>query len=152
MTMSQKQDLTVLGEYDQIRETCDFVCKGARLAGFDETAVFHIELACDEACTNIIEHAYGDEKPGLINISYETADNKFIVTFHDNGRTFDPDSVPLPPTVQADAATDTALHETLKEGGLGLHFMRQLMDSVTFQSDPQEGNTLIMVKELPESE
>jgi anti-sigma regulatory factor (Ser/Thr protein kinase) len=72
------------------------------------------------------------------------------VTFHDNGRTFDPDSVPIPPTVQADAATDATIHETLKVGGLGLHFMRQLMDSVTFQSDPKQGNTLIMVKKLPE--
>jgi anti-sigma regulatory factor (Ser/Thr protein kinase) len=148
--MSQKQVLTVSGQYDQVRETCDFVCEGARAAGFDETAVFHIELACDEACTNIIEHAYGDEKTGLIHISYETEDEQFIITFHDNGRTFDPDTIPLPPTVQADAATDSTIRETLKAGGLGLHFMRQLMDSVTFQSDPQQGNTLIMVKKLPD--
>ena len=150
--MSQKQVLTVSGQYDQIRESCDFVCEGAKMAGFDETAIFHIELACDEACTNIIEHAYGDEGKGLIHISYETDGDRFIVTFHDNGRTFDPDSVPIPPTVQADAATDATIHETLKVGGLGLHFMRQLMDSVTFQSDPKQGNTLIMVKKLPDGQ
>jgi serine/threonine-protein kinase RsbW len=152
MTMSHKQVLTVLGQYDQIRETCDFVCEGAREAGFDEATVFHIELACDEACTNIIEHAYADEDRGLIHISYETEADQFIVTFHDNGRTFDPNSIPLPLTVQADTATDATIHETLKEGGLGLHFMRQLMDHVTFQSDPKQGNTLIMVKKLPDHE
>jgi serine/threonine-protein kinase RsbW len=119
------------------------------MAGFDEKAVFHIELACDEACTNIIEHAYGNEETGLIKISYETDNDRFIITFRDNGRTFDPDTVPLPPTIQADSNTDAAIHETLKEGGLGLHFMRQLMDSVTFHSDPQQGNTLIMIKKLP---
>lgn len=150
--MSQKQILTVLGQYDQIRETCDFVCEGARKAGFDETTVFHIELACDEACTNIIEHAYGKEETGMINVTYETKSDEFIITFQDNGRTFDPDTVPIPLTVQTDAATDATIHETLKEGGLGLHFMRELMDSVTFQSDPQQGNTLIMIKKLPDQE
>jgi serine/threonine-protein kinase RsbW len=150
--MSQKQILTVVGQYDQIRETCDFVCEGAKKAGFDETTVFHIELACDEACTNIVEHAYGNEEMGMINVSYEMQNDEFIITFQDNGRAFDPDSVPIPLTVQTDAATDATIHETLKEGGLGLHFMRELMDSVTFQSDPQQGNTLIMIKKLPDQE
>jgi serine/threonine-protein kinase RsbW len=39
--------------------------------------------------------------------------------------------------------------ESLPEGGLGLYFMRKLMDQVTFQFDEQNGNVLTMVKRRP---
>ena len=149
--MTDKHVLTVVGQYTQVQETCAFVCEGARTAGFDEQAVFHIELACDEACTNIIEHAYGGDTTGMIQVSYEADDEHFIITFHDNGRSFDVNSVPIPSTFQDDTNTEK-IHETLKVGGLGIHFIRQLMDEVTFQSDPQQGNTLTLVKKLPHSE
>ncbi len=146
--MTHKHVLTVLGQYDQVRETCDFVCEGARAAGFDEKAVFHIELACDEACTNIIEHAYGADRSGFIRVSYEIDDSHFIVIFHDNGRSFDIGNVSTPSTYQTNIKHEN-LHETLKIGGLGIHFMRQLMDDVIFQSHPPHGNTLILRKKLP---
>jgi anti-sigma regulatory factor (Ser/Thr protein kinase) len=150
--MGQKHVMTVAGQYEQIRQTCEFVCDGARTAGFDEAAVFHIELACDEACTNIVEHAYGQEIDGEISVSYEVQDDQFVITYHDQGRGFDPDSVPVPPTVQNTGSTEEAVHETLQVGGLGIHFMRELMDDVIFQSDPQQGNTLIMIKKLPDQQ
>ena len=61
-----------------------------------------------------------------------------IISIHDNGRPFDPSTVPDPP-IGADL-------ENLPEGGLGLYFMRRLMDQVTFQFDEQNGNVLTMVK------
>ena len=147
--MGQKHVLTIRGRYEQIRETCEFVCDGARKAGFDETDIFHIELACDEACTNIIEHAYGDEGKGQIIVSYEEDGAEFVITFHDNGRSFDPADVPEPPSIANTLSADDIMHETLKVGGLGIHFMRKLMDQVSFASDPQKGNTLTMIKKIP---
>ncbi|MCB8942136.1 MAG: ATP-binding protein [Ardenticatenaceae bacterium] len=147
--MTHKHVLTIQGQYEQIREACEFVCDGARTAGFDEQTIFHVELACDEACTNIIEHAYEENPQGQIRISYETDKGNFIVTFHDNGRSFNINSVPTPSTL-LDTPPDN-LHESLKIGGLGIHFMRQLMDEVLFQSDPQQGNTLTLIKQLPVS-
>lgn len=140
----------MVGQYEQVQETCKFVCEGAKTAGFDDQAIFHIELACDEACTNIIEHAYGDDTSGTIRVSYEVADTNFIITFHDNGRSFDANNVPTPSTVQENTDPDTT-YDNLKVGGLGIHFMRQLMDDVIFHSDPQAGNTLTLVKKIPDS-
>lgn len=117
---------------------------GAAECGLDQTAVFHIELACDEACTNIIEHAYGGEDEGEIHVSWQLNGSSFIITFHDNGRSFDPASVPqpaLPPT-----AMDPLDLDNVKVGGLGIHFMRQLMDEVQFHFDAKKGNTLTLVK------
>jgi serine/threonine-protein kinase RsbW len=144
--MSQQQQLTVPGRYDQIRAVCEFVAAGAKAAQFDEDAIFHIELACDEACTNIIEHAYGSEDAGPIMVKWQIISDRFIITFTDKGDAFDPDTVPLPPSPQA--ITDLDDLDSLKVGGLGLHFMKKLMDDVAFQFDKKEGNQLIMVKHL----
>ncbi len=145
--MGVKHVLTVPGRYEEIQKICQFVADGAAECGLDETAVFHIELACDEACTNIIEHAYGGEDKGEIHISWQMKDSSFTVTFHDNGRSFNPDAVPepaLPPT-PPDPTSPPDI-DNVKVGGLGIHFMRQLMDDVEFHFDKKEGNTLVLVK------
>ncbi len=138
--MGKKHVLTVPGLYDEIKTICQFVTQGAAAAGMDETAVFHIELACDEACTNIIEHAYAGESGGKITVSWQVLDDLFVITVNDNGRRFEPGQIPTPPT------TDNI--EKVKIGGLGIHFMRKLMDDVSFSFDPQTGNELIMKKKI----
>lgn len=129
--------LTVPGRYEEIKHVCQFVAGGAEQAGLDEADIFHVELACDEACTNVIEHAYGGENVGDIFISWQIRGDCFTITIHDNGRAFDPEEVAGPPPL-----------ENLKAGGLGLHFMRTLMDDVRFTFDKQTGNTLVMVKKI----
>lgn len=138
--MGKKHVLTVPGLYDEIKNICQFVAQGAEAAGLEETAVFHIELACDEACTNVIEHAYGGEGNGKIKVSWQVQGDMFIITVNDTGGHFDPGEIPPPPT------TDNI--ENVKIGGLGIHFMRKVMDDVSFDFDPQSGNKLIMKKKI----
>jgi serine/threonine-protein kinase RsbW len=144
--MSDKRVLTFPGRYEKIKQICQFVAHGAAQAGLDETAIFHVELACDEACTNIIEHAYGGEDVGEIIVSWHIKGSQFTVTLHDNGRSFDPENVP-PPPIPADNPSEADV-EKLKVGGLGIHFMRNLMDEVTFEFDQKKGNTLTLVKKI----
>ncbi|MCA9944134.1 MAG: ATP-binding protein [Ardenticatenaceae bacterium] len=142
--MGVKHVLTVPGRYEEIQKICQFVAEGAAQSGLDETAIFHIELACDEACTNIIEHAYEGEDKGSIHISWQLTGSSFTITFHDNGRSFDPKAVPTPTLPPAPATSPDI--DQVKVGGLGIHFMRQLMDDVQFYFDEDAGNTLILVK------
>lgn len=140
--MASKKNLTFPGRYDQIREACEFVVSGAEEAGFDPDEIFRIQLACDEACTNIIEHAYGAEDAGQIQISWQFKQGAFTIELRDNGRPFRPETVPYPS--MPDSADNV---DELKVGGLGLHFMRSLMDEVEFSFD-KDGNRLVMVKYL----
>jgi serine/threonine-protein kinase RsbW len=140
MFMGKKHVLTVPGLYDEVKTICQFVTQGAAAAGMGKTAVFHIELACDEACTNVIEHAYRGESGGNITVSWQIIDDIFVITVNDNGRRFEPGQIPTPPV--ADNI------EEIKIGGLGIHFMRKLMDDVSFSFDPQSGNELIMKKKI----
>jgi anti-sigma regulatory factor (Ser/Thr protein kinase) len=136
--------LIIPGRYDKIQQACRFVAQGAVEAGLDHTAVFHIELACDEACTNVIEHAYTAEDVGEIMVKWEVRGGRFIITIHDHGRAFDPSQVPVPPTTAAEMMAD-GLEGLPKVGGLGVHFMRKLMDDVQYHFDAN-GNTLTLVK------
>ena len=146
--MVDERVLTVPGSYKEIRRICEFVAAGAAQAGFDETTIFHLELCCDEASTNIIEHAYGEEGVGNIVIRYRLSDDDFTIVMQDNGQAFDPGAVPPPPAIAKNEASAEELTSQLRIGGHGLHFIRNLMDEVHFTSDRRQGNQLIMIKKL----
>ena len=146
--MAHEQVLVVPGRYNEIKRICEFVAAGAAEAGFDDNTILHLELCCDEASTNIIEHAYGKEDAGNIVISYEVADDEFTIVLRDNGQAFDPANVPPPPAVSHESIPLDELANQMRIGGLGLHFIRNLMDEVTYTADGRQGNRLVMVKKL----
>lgn len=147
--MGKKKSLTFPGRYDEIKNICAFVTQGAANAGLNETAVFHIELACDEACTNIIEHAYEGEDKGHIVVSWQVDGTQFRITLQDNGRSFNPADVP-DPSIPAENKSGRSEIEVdqLQVGGLGIHFMRKLMDEVTFEFNDHSGNQLTLTKNI----
>ena len=145
--MPRVRRLTVRGRYENIPLITAFVAEAAEAAGLDEDAVFHCQMAVDEACTNVIEHAYGGEDIGDIEITCLIEPGSCTIRIVDHGQPFDPDSVP-PPRATEDIGD-------LQPGGIGLHLMRKFMDEVSFDFSPGQ-NTLTMVKrqavEVPPSE
>jgi serine/threonine-protein kinase RsbW len=114
------------------------VREAAEAAGFDESALYEIELAIDEACANVVRHAYGDGVSGDMEVSCYLEGSDFVVQVRDWGMAFNPDEIP-DPDVNAPLEERTL-------GGLGLFLIKQFMDSVQFSFDPERGNTLTMVK------
>lgn len=147
---SSQDTITISARFKNLKKIRAFIEKYARKAGFDESDTYKIQLAVDEACTNIIEHAYQKEDEGDIICACEYNEEKLTIQLVDYGRSFDPERIE-PPDLQS----------TLKDrktGGLGLFFIRQLMDEVSFKIMPEgkppsgEGqinhtaNVLVMVK------
>ena len=130
--------LKFLGNYENLAKICDFVVLEAKDAGLSEKAVYAVQLAVDEACSNIIEHAYGGEGMGDIKCTCEAVNDKFLVILQDKGRPFIPQSVPEPDL--------NAPLEEVKPRGAGLFLMHKLMDEVQFKSTEKSGNVLTMVK------
>ena len=116
------------------------VTEWAQKAGFDERALYEIQLAVDEACANVVDHAYQGADPGDIEVSCCLDDQILTVQVRDWGTGFDLTSV-------ADPDLDAPLEERIL-GGLGLFLVRQVMDDVQFRSDPELGNELMMSKRL----
>lgn len=120
---------------DEIRE---FVGAIARENGFEDKDVYNIQLAADEAASNIIEHAYEGVSDGVLEISCNAKGNTITLVLVDHGESFDPSDVPAP-----DLTADLSER---KIGGLGIYLMRKLMDEVHYQSNPDKSNTLTMIK------
>jgi serine/threonine-protein kinase RsbW len=116
-----------------------FVAETGHDLDLDEAAVYALELAVDEASTNVIMHAYGGQG-GRLEIQIDVVDDWVEVVIRDWGQPFEPDSIPLPDV-------DAPL-EQRPIGGVGLFLMRQMMDLVDFQFSETDGNTLTMAKQL----
>lgn len=129
--------------FDNLDEIRDLVGNAARQAGFSDKEVYAIQLAADEASSNIIEHAYAGVKGGKIEIELSIAGKELKITMKDQGKPFDPSSVPEP-NVTADLSER-------KIGGLGMYLMRKLMDEVSYVSSTDTGNLLTMIKRKGDS-
>jgi len=129
---------TYSGQFENLASISEFVAQAAEDAGFDRAGIYAVKLAVDEACTNIIEHAYGGEGSGEIQCTCNIARDELSITLRDWGEAFVPDSVPEPDF-------DVPLEE-LRFRGAGLFFMRKVMDEVHFDFQTGDGNVLVMVK------
>ena len=120
---------------DDIRE---FVGEIARHAGFGEKDVYNIQLATDEAASNIIEHAYEGMSDGVLDLSCGTEKDTLTIILIDYGIPFDPSAIPMP-DLKADLSER-------KIGGLGIFLMRKLMDEVHYEPRKDKSNVLTMIK------
>jgi anti-sigma regulatory factor (Ser/Thr protein kinase) len=123
----------------QLATIGEFVARVGKDLDLDDRTVSDVQLAVDEACTNVIEHGYGG-RGGELELRIEPAGSSLKVTLRDWGEAFDPEAIPVP-DVQAPL-------DQRRLGGLGLYLMRELMDEVCFVFDAEQGNTLTMLKRL----
>lgn len=118
----------------------DFVAKIGAIAGFDEKEVMKLELAVDEACANVIEHAYGMDTTREVKVRALLDDDKVQIEVVDTGKGFDPASM-------QSKDVDQLIRER-RSGGLGLRLIKTLMDDVQYEIKPGEKNELRMVKRI----
>ena len=105
---------------------------------FDDKDIYAVELAVDEACSKIIEHAYGGEGKGEIICICNDLNNGLEIILKDDGERFDPAAVSAP---------DFSIElDKLEPRGAGLFLIRNMMDDVDFKFSKETGNELRMVK------
>jgi serine/threonine-protein kinase RsbW len=134
------EQLIVPANLDSLAKISVFITDATSRAGLDDHAAWQVQLAVDEASTNIIQHGYSDDAPGDIELAWRVDGSDLIVTLRDRGRRFNPDDVPAP-----DISSPL---EERQAGGLGLYLMGRLMDSVEFEFDDVQGNLLKMTKRI----
>ena len=118
-----------------------FAAQAAEEAGFETQLRDRIELVMDEACSNIIEHAYAGRKGTIAACAEISPKRELVLKLVDQGRAFVPAQVP--------AYMPCPDPDHVKLGGLGLFLMQKIMDEVFFEFDvPGVGNRLTMVKRI----
>jgi anti-sigma regulatory factor (Ser/Thr protein kinase) len=104
-----------------------------RLA-FPREDVTRMTLAVDEACTNVIRHAYGNRRDERITMRFIIQEDRLEIHLRDFGKT---------PTPEELRPRDL---KEIRPGGLGVHFIRASMDEVHYVAPPEGGGMLKLVK------
>ncbi len=138
VTPSSEKHLILHNDIKQISRLSEFMEQIAEENGLDQMLSMNINLAVEEAVTNVILYAYSD-KEGLVDIEArkENGALRFVIT--DSGKPFDPTSVP-----EADTSLDVSDRPI---GGLGVYLVRKLMDSVSYKRTNGK-NILTLIKTI----
>jgi serine/threonine-protein kinase RsbW len=137
--MQKLYKIELESKVDSLPVIGDFIENTLSQFNADAGTIYKVQLAVDEACTNVINYAYSGGA-GPMTLSLELVGEEIIISIQDKGKPFDPTTVPPP-----DTSSDV---DERKIGGLGIFFIRQLMDDINYSFDPQEGNRLTFKKKL----
>lgn len=137
--MKQKS-ISIESKTERLVVVRDFVSHAAREFGFSDEEVSKIALAVDEACTNVIKHAYEFDPGKKIMVVVKPNKGAFEISITDNGKRFNPDKL------QAPDMKEYLSH--FRKGGLGVYLMKSLMDKVEYSSAPGTRNEVRLIKYL----
>lgn len=114
----------------------DVVVRMAAMNGVSDKTTEELKLAVDEACSNVIKHAYHGNTGRKIVVTFNVTPKKFMVVIEDDGIKADQASV------EGRSLTD------VRPGGLGVHFIRKTFDVFEFDQKKRRGNRLSLIRYL----
>jgi len=142
ISVTAADKLEIESDLDELAGVRLFVrnfCRAIPENCFGSERMDRLEIAITEVVTNIIRHAYENQKGLKIIIEAELYDNKLMIMVYDWGSEFDPDKVPPP---EFDGS---------KHGGFGIFLIRESVDEVTYSRNEENRNctclTLLLKKE-----
>ena len=112
-----------LGQLTAMREFLDTACRSAWAVEVDDEALCELEVATQEAVTNIIRHGYGGREDGEIRIGFHVTPEAITVTVEDDAPPFDPHERPDPPLPP----------EGGDASGVGVYLIKRVMDEVDYR-------------------
>lgn len=139
-TQAAHRSKKILSRTDNLLEVREFISEEARAYGFSEEDAGNIVLAVDEACTNIIKHAYQYATDKEIEVSIFQNKRSFEIRIFDSGKSFNPSEIRQP---------DLKEHiGHRKRGGLGVYLIKKLMDKVEYSFHQGKRNEVRLIKYL----
>ena len=136
--MSANLTLRIPNRVEELSGVSEAVEKLGREEDWTPDVSYAVVLALEEVATNVVRHGGGEEGTSEIEIEVSSTDEEVRVEVRDSGKPFDPFHDAPEPDV------DAAL-EDRKIGGLGVHFVRVLMDEASYRRE-DDRNHVTMVK------
>ena len=130
-------DLLVEASLENLQEVRSYVDRVGACLRVDKNALNDLQLAVDEAVTNVILHGYED-LGGNVEIHMESDGNDVIIRIRDRAKTFDASHVSAP-------QLDTALKDR-PFGGMGIFLIKKMTDEAEFLPLPDGGNEIRLLK------
>ena len=117
--------ITLPNDVQAVPQLNGFVDEVCEQAGFDMSTTMKLNLAIEEAVVNVMNYAYPAGVKGDVDIEAQINDERLKFVISDSGTPFDP---------TAKAEVDTTLSaEERGIGGLGIHLIRQIMDTINYE-------------------
>jgi serine/threonine-protein kinase RsbW len=107
-----------------------------QLYEFAEETIEEIKLAVDEACANVIKHAYKGDTSKKIILKYLVTRDAFTVIIEDSGI-----------TARTGLIKGRSLDD-VRPGGLGVHFIKKVFDTFEFDKKKGKGNRLTLIRHM----
>ena len=139
-SFERKFSLHVPSSTENLSMIRDFVKSIGTQAGMTDMDAARLELAVDEACANVMEHAYSSDFNQEVTIRAKVDDAAIQIWVIDTGKGFDPAAIKQSKLEDLISARRT--------GGLGMRLMKSFMDEVHYEMLPGVKNELRMVKRL----
>ncbi|MBQ8991306.1 MAG: SpoIIE family protein phosphatase [Prevotella sp.] len=138
--ISPSRRLIMKNEMTEVARMRSFFFSVCREYGIDEETFKTLNLALEEWVANVINYAYPKGMRGHVEVTADVSDNVLTLVIKDHGTPFDP-------TQHAEVDIDAELDER-SIGGLGIHLMRTIMDSMTYERTADGYNRLTLKKEV----
>ena len=123
--MKLQRSITLPNDIEEVPQLAAFVDEVCEIVGFDMSTTMSLNLALEEAVVNVMSYAYPTGKTGNVNIEAMANEKRLKFVISDWGTPFDP---------TAEKEVDTTLSaEERPIGGLGIHLVRQIMDSINYE-------------------
>jgi len=127
-------------ELENLGELREFIESAGQYCGLTHDEIFPFKLAVDELCANIIQYGFEDREPGMLSLFFGANEKDARMIIRDNGKHFSPD--------QAQSPDVEAGWEERQVGGLGIYFVKELMDNVTYNKTKDDANQYVLEKSL----
>ncbi len=135
--MEMLERIHFLSQADKLKPVREFVRNLADQQGCCKENIESIVMAINEACMNVMQHAYAGKEEGEIILEFLKDKNNLIIRIYDFAETIDKK------TIKSRDLDD------IRPGGLGVHLINKVMDQVEYMDGPDGiGNLLEMRKEM----
>jgi len=116
------------------------------LIPFSEVEAYQVELCVVEAVNNCIEHAYGNQRGHQVEVVFALENDKLVVDVCDTGKSMDEKAIEKADVAQLNIDPDN--FHTMAEQGRGLPIMKQIMDTITYNTNDDGKNCLTLIKNI----
>ena len=134
-----KKTLILKNDLSEIEGLAKTIVDFGKENNLSDKVIYDINLALEEVVSNIIFYGYEDNSEHRIIIHFDLRDKELILRVTDDAKPFNPQEVPEPDIGKP--------IEERQIGGLGIYFVRNLMDKVEYKRE-QGKNILVMKKEI----
>ena len=133
---NKRRSITLPNDVREIPRLTDFVDEVCEAMNFDMNTTMKLNLAVEEAVVNVMDYAYPEGTTGDVTVDVEADDEWLTFVISDCG-------IPFDPTRKKEVDITLSLEER-RIGGLGIHLVRQIMDSISYER--KDGINLLTLK------